>query len=66
MYKKTKVLFRSTFAGLLLCFFMYRMFSAPIAILFYLYLARDELLVLARPVVDTLTVFAGKFDELIL
>ncbi len=39
---------------------------APFAVLLELDFLGDELTVFARPVIDTLTVPAGEFDELIL
>lgn len=45
---------------------MHSIFLAPFAVLLELYFLGDKLLVLARPVVDALTVSAGEFDELVL
>jgi len=45
---------------------MYRLSPAPLAVLFELYLALHELLVLARPVIDALAFIAREFDESVL
>lgn len=51
---------------LLFSFFVNGVLLTPFAVLLELYLLSDELLVLARPVVDTLTVPAGELYELVL
>jgi hypothetical protein len=45
---------------------VYRLFAAPLAVLFELYFAHDKLPVLARPIVDTAALAARELDELIL
>lgn len=47
---------------LLFRLFVHSLGLAPFAILFELYFALNELLVLARPVVDALALAAGKLD----
>lgn len=42
------------------------LFAAPLAPLFKLDLALDELLVFGRPIVDALAVLAGKADKTVL
>ena len=51
---------------LLLRLLMHRMLTAPVAVLVELDLALNELLVLARPIIDAFTAFAGEFYKLIL
>ena len=53
---------RDLFLGLL----MYGMLSVPLAVLLYFNFALDKFPVLARPVVDTSALGAGKSDKLIL
>ena len=48
--------------ALLLCLFMLRMGFTPSAILLELYFARDELAVLARPIIDAAALRAREFD----
>jgi len=45
---------------------VHRVLLAPFAIFLKLDLALDELLVFARPVIDTLAPFAGEFYKLVL
>lgn len=51
---------------LLLRLFVRSLFLVPLAVLLELDLARDEFLVLATPIVNTLAVLAREFDEIIL
>ncbi len=53
-------------SNLLLDLFVRSLHLTPLAKLIELNLALDELLVLARPIVDTLTLCAGEADELFL
>ena len=45
---------------------MLRVGLAPFAVLFELYFARDELPILARPIVDPTALGAREFEKLIL
>ena len=57
---------RQTPQGLLFCLLVLGVRTTPAAILFQFYFTRDEFPVLARPVVDALTLPARESEELIL